>query len=179
MKININKKKLALTLGLILTFGGAYGYIYNKLHTNTPDDVNDHTGKYVLNPDYHKFNTEKWIDLKCVYPTKLAYDTKWFILPPDKYIKKEQPIPKNIKNISDPIIRRQAYFNFLCKTEYAAYMTNDIKGNDLYNPPREGILDLRLYKYIEKIKINGLFIRHIIILISDDITCLSVWVLWI
>lgn len=39
MKLNINKKKLALTVGLLLTLGVSYGYIYNKAHTNTPDNV--------------------------------------------------------------------------------------------------------------------------------------------
>jgi len=147
MKMMIKPKKLALTLGLILTFGGAYGYIYNKLHTNTPDDVNDYTGKYVLNPDYYKFNTEKWIDLKSVYPTKLAYDPKWFILPPDKYITKEQPIPKKIKNISDPIIRRQAYFNFLCQSESVFYSLSELKNKDTTT---EGLLDLSMYRFMPK-----------------------------
>lgn len=155
MKIKINKKKLALNLGLILTLGGVYEYIYNKLHTNTPDDVNDHTGKYVLNPDYYKFNTEKWVDLKSVYPTKLAYDPKWFILPPDKYITKEQPVPKNIKNISDPMIRRQAYFNFLCQSESLVYITDDIKNNDhstsnIKSLETEGLLDLTMYRFMPK-----------------------------
>jgi len=147
MNIKINKKKLALTLGLILTFSGAYAYIYTKFHTNTPDDVNDHTGKYVLNPDYYKFNTEKWVDLKSVYPTKLAYDPKWFILPPDKYITKEQPIPKKIKNISDPIIRRQAYFNFLCQSECVFYSLNELKNK---NTSSEGLLDLSMYRFMPK-----------------------------
>lgn len=153
----MNKKKLAVISGVVLALVG-FGFIYHKAHTNSPDDIKDYTGKYILNPNYYKFKEVEWTDLKSVYPTKLAYDPAWFKLPPEKYIPKEQPIPKEISNISDPIVRRQAYFNFLCKTEYAAYMTNDIKGKRLetHNPDTEGTLDLTAYNFFQKTKNNQL-----------------------
>ena len=103
MKMFIKPKKLAFAIGLIITLGVGYSYIYNKIHTNTPDDIKDHTGKYLFNPDHKAFHKYEWTDFKKVYPTKLAYDSEWFKLPPDKYIPKEQPIPKQIRKIDDII----------------------------------------------------------------------------
>jgi hypothetical protein len=148
----LNKHKFSIIFGALFLVASCF--IYDKAHTNTPDDINDHTGKYILNPDYTEFNKYDWTDLKTVYPTKLAYDPNWFTLPPDKYIPKEQPIPRSISSISDPIIRRQAYFNFLCKSEYSDYMTNDIKNKtlDRLNADKEGVLDLTVYRFFPKTK---------------------------
>lgn len=151
----MNKKSLIVS-SIIIGLTCLSGYlIYQKLHTNSPDDIKDYTGKYILNPDYKEFHKYEWTDLKTVYPTKLAYDPAWFKLPPDKYIPKEQPIPRTISSISDPIIRRQAYFNFLCRNESVFYITKnynssfELKSDKL--PTEEGILYLNQFFNTPKI----------------------------
>lgn len=145
------KNKIAFIIGSIMIIG-----CYYLTHTNFSYHLEDRTGKYILNPEYKEFHKYEWTDLKSVYPTKLAYDPAWFKLPPDKYIPKEQPIPKNISNISDPIIRRQAYFNFLCRTESISYLSNNYnlltKTDSSSVPQAEGVLFLNQYSSIPKIK---------------------------
>lgn len=140
----LKKNKVYIIIGSLFLIGG-----YCLTHTNFSYHLEDRTGKYILNPEYKEFHKYEFTDLKSVYPTKLAYDTAWFKLPPDKYIPKEQPIPKNISNISDPTVRRQAYFNFLCKSEAIIYK------EDINYKNNGGILDLTETILIPKINIKN------------------------
>lgn len=135
------KKNIIIILSLILSF---ILYFFILSYFEKQNNFYDHSGKFILNPEYKGFKMQL-SNLKKVYPTSFSYQNDWFILPHAELIKKPINLSEQQKKMNI-IQRRENYFETLCSKEAIKLQSSTSLREALFNG---GLLDLSIYNGIQ------------------------------